>query len=285
VIFVSGMNSIDPSLFSGMERTIFMRKDQSPIVYRYESLTQLRFELNLRIKILEAANGLLKSKAAFASFKKSRCNSIFWNLTAYGGFALKRGELPSTAIRDIFTNGTLYAFECSTAIVIVLYKAVLDSIGDKRFNQYFADLLLWSWILDKDLRYITINSNRENYPGDILYFNNPDFIPDKPEWRGENVVKLDENLYYGHGIGITNAEDIISVLNKIRKPNSTRSAYVLEQASYPDFKYLFHIAAGSSSDHYDYESVKQFNRNLITAKIGFSRQIRVFDINDEPYPG
>jgi protein-glutamine gamma-glutamyltransferase len=111
--------------------------------------------------------------------------------------------LPSTAIRDIFTNGT-----------------------------------------DKDLRYITINSSRENYPGDILYFNNSDFNPDKPEWRGENVVKFDENLYYGHGIGITNAEEIIAILNKIRKPNSTRSAYLLEQASYPDFKYLFHLAAG-----------------------------------------
>jgi protein-glutamine gamma-glutamyltransferase len=278
VITVSGMNSIDPSLFSGIERAIFMKKDQSPIVYRYESLTQLRFELNLRIKILEASNGLLRSKAAFASSKKSRCNTIFWNLTTFGGFALKRGILPSTAIRDIFTNGALYAFECSTAIIIVLYKAVLDSIGEFRFNQYFADLLLWYWVHDKDLRFITINNSRESYPGDILYFNNPDFNPDTPEWRGENVVKFDENLYYGHGIGIINAEGIIARLNKLRKPNSTRSAYLLEQASYPDFKYLFHIAAGRSSDHYDYESVKQFNRNLITAKIGFSRQIIVFNI-------
>jgi protein-glutamine gamma-glutamyltransferase len=71
-----------------MERTIYIRKDQSPIVYRYETLAQLRFELNVRIKLLDAANELLKSKAAFASFKKSRCNTIFWSLTAYGGFAL-----------------------------------------------------------------------------------------------------------------------------------------------------------------------------------------------------
>ncbi|WP_373231568.1 protein-glutamine gamma-glutamyltransferase [Cohnella sp.] len=255
-----------------MERTIFMLKDKSPIVYSYESLPELRFEMKLRTKIVETAHALLRSNSAFATFEKSKCNPMFWNLTEYGGFKLRSGVLPSTAIRDIFTNGSLYAFECATAKVIVLYKAVLDSIGEYSFNRYFTDLLLWDWNYDKDLRLTTINTTRESYPGDILYFKNPDVNPDTTEWQGENVVKLDDNLYYGHGIGITNANGIIAALNKHRKPNSTQSAYLMDQVTYLDFKYLYHLSADNGA-----ESIPRYNSNFISAKIGFSRYVRVFE--------
>lgn len=273
MITVFQMNSIDTSIFSHLERTILIQKNKSPILYQYESLSQLQFELRLRTNIVEAAHALLRSKAAFAAFKESRCNIHFWNRTEYGGFKIKEDTLPSTAIRDIFTNGSLYAFECSAAMVIVLYMAVLDSIGEHSFNRLFADLLLWDWNYDKDLRLITIDSNKESVPGDILYFKNPDVSPHTPEWRGENVVKLEEDLYYGHGIGIKYAEDIIAALNQRRKPGSTQSAYLLDQATYPDFKYLFQFRAGSNMDRYG--TMQRYRNNFITSKIGSSTYIRV----------
>ena len=43
-------------------------------------------------------------------------------------------------------------------------------------------------------------------PGDVVYFNNPDFDPLTPQWRGENAVVLEDGTYFGHGIGIATAE-------------------------------------------------------------------------------
>lgn len=39
-------------------------------------------------------------------------------MTDEGGFLLRSGVTPASAIRDIFRNGRQYGFECATAIVI-----------------------------------------------------------------------------------------------------------------------------------------------------------------------
>ncbi|XEC93869.1 protein-glutamine gamma-glutamyltransferase [Paenibacillus tarimensis] len=268
VIEVAGMSVIDASSFTGMERFILMRKDRSSIVYRYESFSQLRFELDLRINLMNAAQALSRSGATFSTFKQSRCNPLYWNRTENGGFSLKREVRPSAAIRDIFTNGFLYAFECATAMVIVLYKAVLDSIGEQSFNRFYSDLLLYDWNYDKDLRLITIKNNYVSDPGDILYFINPDVNPQTPEWQGLNVVMLGDNLYFGHGMGIGTGEKIIAGLNAVRRPNSTQSAYLLDQATFPDFKYIYRLSTGVGGGLDDYGSIQRFNPKLVTAKIG-----------------
>ena len=112
------------------------------------------FERNMREQIISSARALNASGADFAVFDDSRCNPQFWLRTDNGGFQLRSGIQPSKAILDIYTNGQMYAFECATAMVIVLYRATLLSIGEDAFNRHFNDLFLWDWNYDSNLRLI-----------------------------------------------------------------------------------------------------------------------------------
>ncbi|MGG4219797.1 protein-glutamine gamma-glutamyltransferase [Paenibacillus jamilae] len=201
-----------------------------------------QFEMILRSRIVESAQALHQSGVSFATFDTTRCNPEFWKLTKKGGCRIKAGVTPAQGIRDIFANGHQYAFECATAMVIVLYKGVLDSILESEFNRIFADMLLYDWQYDSDLKLIQQQGIHKAVPGDILYFNNPDVSPDTLEWKGENVVKLKEDLYYGHGIGILPAQGIIDSLNRHRRPDATVSAYLTDEVVYPDFVYLSQFA-------------------------------------------
>jgi protein-glutamine gamma-glutamyltransferase len=244
VIAGNGAAAFDESKLSGMELGIYHKKKNSAVEYRYESADALLFELQMRTRIVESARALYKSGARFAGFATSRCNEAYWQRTEFGGFRLKRGVAPQDAIKDIFKNGQLYSFECATAMVIVLYKAVLDSIDPKQFDILFSNLLLFDWQYDSDLRLIDRKHAEEAVAGDVLYLKNPDFSPSTPWWRGENVVKMEDGLYYGHGIGIAPMENIIAVLNKFRKPGSTKSAFLTDDFTHPDFSYLRRFQAG-----------------------------------------
>lgn len=168
---------------------------------------------------------------------------------------------PHDGIRDIFTNGHLYAFECATAVVIILYKAILESMDPKQFDSLFSDLLLYDWHLNSNLRLKKrLDPAGEAVEGDILYYHNPDYDPSTPWWRGENVIKLDQNLYYGHGIGIKSAEAIITELNSTRKSGSTQTAFLDDRFDQLDFAFL---SKHSSSDR----------GMLIVAKIGMKTYI------------
>ncbi|WP_036720140.1 protein-glutamine gamma-glutamyltransferase [Paenibacillus harenae] len=240
MILVAGSSifQINPLGLSELEREILREKQRSPVTYRYSSLDALEFELKMRYHTVEAAKAMYASGVSFATFDTSRCNERLWIRTPNGGFQLRRGVLPSVGINDIFYNGRLYAFECAGAIIIVFYKAALDTLGDAVFNAYFQNLFLRDWQHDRDLSLITVNNRNEAYPGDVLYFKNPDHDPDTPEWQGENVVMLDDNLYFGHGIGIESGQDIIAALNRMRRPGSRISAYLQDLVVYPDFEFL-----------------------------------------------
>ncbi|MBP1990189.1 protein-glutamine gamma-glutamyltransferase [Paenibacillus eucommiae] len=257
MIIIAGKSDppLDDSTLSELERNIYQKKKSSSFEYRYESVEALLFELRVRTHIVESARLLSESGAEFADFDKSRCNEAFWNRNENGGFQLKKGVSSQNGIRDIFTNGHLYAFECATAVVIVLYKAVLESIDPKQFDVLYADLLLYGWHFNRNLRLEQRIHPGEAVAGDLLYFENPDFDPSTPWWRGENVVKLEENLYYGHGIGISTAEDIITDLNKSRKPDSTQSASLSDIFDQVDFFFLWKLTSSN-------------RERLIIAKIG-----------------
>lgn len=223
-----------------IERKILEILNKSASVYSFDSIKPLKFELTLRKNIINAAKSLNRSNFAFKVFRKSKCNSDFWHRTDEGGFTLESGVKPSDAIKDIFTHSSDYATECATAMVIVFYKAVLDTYPEELFNKLFSEIYLMNWQhLDNDLGIASYDKVDDYLPGDCRYFKNPDVDPLTPEWKGENVIDLGNETYYGHGIGIGSANKIIAVLNKNRIEDSKTSAYLLDSVSRPNIKYLY----------------------------------------------
>ncbi|RUS46935.1 protein-glutamine gamma-glutamyltransferase [Cohnella sp. AR92] len=211
----------------------------------------MNFEDALRSNIVAAAREMSTGGTRFATFRTSFCNKNYWYLTNNGGFHIRDGVSPSKGIRDIFSNGSKYGFECATAVVILFYKGVLDTIGSTKFNELFGRLLLHSWDTDADLGVSSAEvSASYGRPGDCLYFKNPDVNPEKMEWQGENVIMLDQDLYYGHGVGIRSANDIINALNRRRRSGADRSAYLEDLIVYPDYDYLSQFAPSDLRQSY-----------------------------------
>lgn len=242
VISDGSLSQLHPRMLSELEKKILRRKQESPVLYRYPTLDALLFELKMRSNTVAAAKAMYASDVSFATFSKSRCNPQYWIRTPDGGFLLRPGVPPAVGVNDIFENGHLYAFECAGAIIIMLYKAVLETIGPAVFNYYFQNLFLRSWEYDRDIRLLTTYNLNDIYPGDVLYFKNPDHHPATPEWQGENVIMLDDNLYFGHGIGIGTGADIIAALNRARFPGARRSAFLQNLVLRPDFPALQRLA-------------------------------------------
>lgn len=226
---------------NSVERQLLEQMSQSPETYWYDTPDQLKFELSLRREIVDASKALNNSGLRFAVFHQSQCNPAYWDRTRNGGFHLKSGVKPSDAIRDIFTNGQAYATECATAMVIVYYGALLKVLPEETFNELFPSIYLMNWHkLDPLLQAV----GRPKKVTDILlgdrgYFKNPQVDPQTPELQGENVIVLPDGLYYGHGVGITNAKQIIYILNANREKGATQPAYFMaDSAARPNFKRL-----------------------------------------------
>lgn len=226
------------ALFSGIQKEIYLALENSSEVHQYDTQQEFAFDLQLRTNIIKAAKDLQKSEAKFAPFQTSKFNPKIWTKIKYG-YLLNSLILPSDAINDVFENSKEYAFECSTAIVIIYYRAVLQSISLSYFNTLFQRLLVWDWNYDRDLGIIT-KKGTSFIPGDVVYFYNPDF--EHPVWMGENAVFLGDNQYYGHGIGIQTEDGMVKALNTLRKKNATKSAYLLSQHSRLNYKYLAQFA-------------------------------------------
>lgn len=222
-----------------IQRKVLNKLFLSSTAYKYASQNQLRFELDLRAGIVNAAIELSKSKLAFRTFRKSSCNTGYWLRTNEGGFLVKDGIKPSDAIKDIYINSQMYGTECATAIVIIYYKALVEIFPEQQFNYLFQNIYLMNWkYLDNDLGIRHYRITSDVLPGDCLYFKNPDFNPITPQWQGENVIDLGNGIYYGHGIGIRGAEEFIEALNRQRKSDATQSAYLSSSVTRPDFKLL-----------------------------------------------
>jgi protein-glutamine gamma-glutamyltransferase len=206
-------------------------------VYEYQTIDQLDFELEMRVQILKAAVLLDKSGAKFTWLSNSKCNEKYWRRTPNGAFILRTNVSPHTGIADIFVNGAKYAFECATAIVIIFYKAVLDSFGKNVFDQLFSGLYLYDWQHDQDLD-LLVHNGTDYLPGDCVYFKNPEYNPRTPQWRGENSIVMGKNLYYGHGIGMRTSQFIIDYLNKKRHEHSHQSAFLTTEITRLNFRYL-----------------------------------------------
>jgi protein-glutamine gamma-glutamyltransferase len=223
--------------FDSVERMIIHRMYEDPALYSYLSFDEFLFEINTRKNMINSSISMSESQVEFTVFEYARCNPQYWHLTETGGFLLRQDVRPSDAIQDIYRNSSLYAFECSTACVIIFYHAVLNSIGDQSFNLIFPNLYLYSWHADSDLGLHNVYTNYF-IPGDVVYFNNPDFHPEIYWLRGQNAVVLGDGTFFGHGFGIMTAEQMIQTLNENRKPQSNQSAYLLDSVTRLDFSRL-----------------------------------------------
>jgi protein-glutamine gamma-glutamyltransferase len=228
-----------------------LQRSQSAV---YARMQDFQFEMRMREQTLAAAHQLNASGAAFAVFEYSRCNPQYWHREPSGAFRLRRDRSPARALNDIFAQGSLYAFECATAIVIVFYKATLDTIGEEAYNRLFANTFLFHWNVDENLGLTTVRT-RQFTPGDSLYFDNPEVNPLMPQWQGENVIFMGGNRYFGHGIGIRSAQEIIMALNAKRAPFAFRSAYLMDQATRPNYASLSQAAAPGGVAHANSASI------------------------------
>lgn len=257
MITVSGtllnMDSISSDYPKGsIERKILSILSSSTENYKYSSLSHLIFELEMRKSIVISAREFDASQIKFKTFKKSTCNTDYWKRTEEGGFLLKENVTPAEGIKDIFRNGAKYGTECSTAIIILYYKALLNIYSEELFNKTFPNLQLMNWhYIHDDLDVYTQKQDSDFLPGDCRYFENPDYDKNTREWQGENAIDLGNGYYFGHGIGISNPEGIIKVLNKHRNQDSSTPAFLTNYVTLPNFKRLADI-------YLDYNYRRQF---------------------------
>jgi protein-glutamine gamma-glutamyltransferase len=261
------ISQISSGLSSSKKIKIAELMAESGSIYEYRTIEQLEFELEMRLQVIDAAVSLNKSGVEFSTFMTSRCNERYWRRTQKGAFALRRNILPQTAIEDIFLNGNEYAFECATAIVIIFYKAVLQSIDKGQFNRLFTGLYLYDWLTDQDLG-IHTHKSTDFIPGDCVYFKNPDVSPKTPQWQGENAIVLDKNLYYGHPIGIRTRQFIIDFLNTQRKEDAYRSAYLSNQITLPDFQYLHQFRSKTLRENISIFQYFRHSSKIIICEVG-----------------
>jgi protein-glutamine gamma-glutamyltransferase len=267
MIQVSGMPFQPNELNVGStEKVIIQRMSKSGTLYSYPSIHELLFELILRKNIIESARLMSNSQAVFTIFQYAQCNDTNWLLTKAGGFLLKKTNVsPSDAILDIYKNSSLYAFECATACIIVFYNAVLQSIGKPLFNSLFQEIYLYSWHADPDLGIYTYNADHFS-PGDVVYFMNPDFNPKTSWYRGVNAVAMSDGKFFGHGIGIKTAKEMIEFLNTQRRPESNQSAYLTRLVTNPSILHLSKLSSVQRG-HAAYKKqqiVSHHNKNSIS---------------------
>lgn len=223
-----------------IEKNIMQYMQEDQMTYSYPSLEELLFEIKLRHNVIKSATEMNENQAQFTIFEQARCNSNYWQLTVAGGFLLRPDVRPSDAIMDIFKNSSLYAFECATASVIIYYYATLQTIGTHLFNAHFQHLYLYSWHTDTDLGLVTFYSS-SFLPGDIVYFENPDFNSETPWFRGLNAILLDDGRFFGHGFSIMTNTEIVQVLNEKRRIGSNRSATLTSLLTRPSFTHLLRL--------------------------------------------
>ncbi|TKD68783.1 protein-glutamine gamma-glutamyltransferase [Pseudalkalibacillus hwajinpoensis] len=238
---------MNAGLQSPLEQTILNVMYNSNFNYSFRTLEALFFEVRFRVAITESSRELYYSGVQFADFYRSHCNPMFWQLLPDGAFQLKMGVPASEAVLDIYRNGRLYAFECATAMIIILYRAAIKMIPPQQFNRLFANIRLWGWKFDQDLQ-IVHNIPPDYLPGDIRYVKNPDVNPLTPEWQGENVVDLGDGTFFGHGLGFRPLQGMIEALALRRRPGATRMPYLMLPATRPGFSYLYQFTYNRTED-------------------------------------
>ncbi|MFE4810293.1 protein-glutamine gamma-glutamyltransferase [Peribacillus simplex] len=259
------VSQIQPGITSAKSLELVQLLAEDSNVLEYRNFGEFNFEIQLRNRVIAAAIALDKSDAEFSTLEESASNKQYWRLSKGGTFTLRPGILPHDALVDIFINGRLYAFECGTAIVVIFLKAILDLIGPRNFDNLFSNLVLYDWHPPQNMALI-VRKGRGYLPGDCVYFKNPDHDESTPEWQGENAILLENNLFFGHGIGITSSQGIIDDLNSNRKPFATISAFLTDHIIFLDSSFYSQFQLNPPRAKSDHSPVSL--SNCIVSEIG-----------------
>jgi protein-glutamine gamma-glutamyltransferase len=210
-------------------------------------------DLVFRHNVVEAAFALAQSGATFSgSHRTDKVNKKLWTM-GYGGRMQVRKFLPegkfgkpSEALNDIFKNGSQYAFECATAMMVIYHKAILDHVGADAFDQMFTEprnLAFFRWSIEDD-DYSDIKKLKMKpmplHPGSHYYFKNPDASAENSAFGGENVIYLGDGKYYAHGIHgadgtyIVTEQEITHTLAALRRRGATEKPYRVDMEMHLD---------------------------------------------------
>jgi hypothetical protein len=221
-------------------------------------------EIAFRARVVTAAKDLASSGASFAgSAEGDRVNQKLWTMGFGGRMQVRKflegGEIgkPSAALRDVFTNGHQYGFECATAMMVIYHKAILDHVGDAAFDAMFTEprnLAFFRWsIEDDDFLDVKklVHKPMPLMPGSHYYYTNPDASPENSAFSGENVLYLGDGQFYAHGIVgssgtyLVSEQDITDTLSALRRSGSSIApsrvamamwldGYALSKKAFPD---------------------------------------------------
>ncbi len=185
-------------------------------------------QARMQLAVVKAARDFAAAGVAFSgSSRTDKVNKALWWMGFGGKMGVRQGVRESEAINDIFVHGSSYGMECATATLVILYKAILDRIGPKDFDEAFAKTRLFRWEIEDDdfKKAKRVGKLPGFWPGDHTYFKNPDFDPSNSAFQGENVIYLGNGEYFGHGIGLVTERQLIEGLNGLRRPGARRSAF------------------------------------------------------------
>jgi hypothetical protein len=197
-------------------------------------------EIAFRARVVHAAKDLAASGASFAGDAAGdKVNQDLWTMGFGGRMQVRKfladGTLgrPSAALRDIFSNGRAYGFECATAMMVIYHKAMLDHVGDDAFDAMFTEprnLAFFRWSIEDD-DFVDVKRLAHKpmplQPGTHYYYSNPDASPENSAFGGENVLYLGDGQFYAHGIVgdsgtyLVTEKDIVDTLSALRRPGAT----------------------------------------------------------------
>ena len=221
-------------------------------------------EIAFRAHVVNAAKALAAGGAAFAGASDGdKVNKDLWTMGFGGRIQVRKfmpdGSIgkPAEALRDMFSNGRAYGFECATAMMVIYHKAILDHVGDEAFNKMFSEprqLAFFRWsIEDTDVLDVKklVHKPMPLQPGTHYYYSNPDASPENSAFGGENVLYLGQGEFYAHGIVgssgsyIVSEKDIVDTLSSLRRTGATTApsreamamwldGYALSKKAFPD---------------------------------------------------
>ena len=183
--------------------------------------------------MVDASEKMNSAGVPFAITTNHKANADFWTVGVGGTLELKPGVKPSEALEDIAQNPSKYGYECATGLVVVYYQAILDLIGPEDFDRIASDLILGPWQMEDSLASLMVNRHPKPgqgtetdlgdhtlVPGNYYYFRNWDVTDEARArgWQGENVIYLGEGRFYGHGIGLGDADMFVGKLSSEMKP-------------------------------------------------------------------